>query len=78
MRLLFWCLIGLLLYLGLRKLGGGGRPGSARRAGASPAEDMVRCAACGLNVPKSEALPFDGQWACCAEHARQRQSTVRQ
>ncbi|SPE32647.1 conserved hypothetical protein [Burkholderiales bacterium] len=76
-RLLFWCLIGLLFYLGLRKLGRGGSLGSARPAGGNPAEDMVRCAACGLNLPKSEALPLNGQWACCAEHARERQPAVR-
>ncbi len=72
MRLLFWALIGVLAYLALRRLARDGQPGGRGRPGSSrAAEDMVRCAVCGLNLPKSEALPLDGRWACCAEHARQ-------
>jgi hypothetical protein len=73
-RLVFWCLMGVLLYAGLRKLTGGGRGGAGadRRpdAGAEHVESMVRCRVCGLNLPKSEALPVGDQWACCAQHAR--------
>ncbi|HYA66023.1 MAG TPA: PP0621 family protein [Burkholderiaceae bacterium] len=72
MRLLFWALLGLVAYLAVRRLTGDGKPSERQRAGSSrAAEDMVRCAVCGLNLPKSEALPLDGRWACCAEHARQ-------
>ena len=75
MRLVFLCLLGALAYAGLRKLveGGARRGADSSRgpdAGGASAEDMVRCRVCGLNVPKSEALPIDGQWACCAQHAR--------
>jgi uncharacterized protein len=73
-RLLFWALIGWLLILGVRKLTAGGktRAGGGADSAVSPAtaEDMVRCATCRLNLPKSEAVPFEGGWACCAEHAR--------
>jgi uncharacterized protein len=73
-RLLFWGLMGLLFYAVLRKLAQGGDSrtgGGPRRApGDALAEDMVRCAACGLNLPKSEGIPVDGRWACCEEHAR--------
>ncbi len=70
-RLLLWGLIAWLVYRGLRSLGGG----AAARRGAGPAhggaEDMVRCLACDLNVPKSEAVAAGaGRWACCEEHAR--------
>jgi hypothetical protein len=75
MRLVFWCLIGVLLYSGLRKLtggGSGGKPGAGGpNVGTGRAEDMVRCRVCGLNLPKSEALAVGGQWACCAQHASQ-------
>ena len=71
MRLLVWGLIGLLAYFVLRRLlRASPPPGHSAKAAA---EDMVRCAVCGLNLPKSEALPLDGHWACCPEHARQRQ-----
>ena len=72
MRLLFWVLIGLLVYFVVRGLTRGGQQDTRSRSAIGPAEDMVRCAVCGLNLPKSEALPLDGKWACCAEHARQR------
>ncbi len=75
MRLLFWCLIGAVLYAGLRKISGSGGAASSGDAsrnavGAGRAEDMVRCRVCGLNLPKSEALAVGRQWACCAQHAR--------
>lgn len=68
-RLLLWCVVGWLAYQGIRALGRGNRPGAAVPP-AAPSEDMVRCRACQLNLPRSEAIAIDGQWACCAEHAR--------
>lgn len=32
------------------------------------AEDMVRCAGCGLHLPKSESLESGGRYYCCAKH----------
>lgn len=32
------------------------------------AEDMVRCAHCGLHLPKGESVQADGQFFCSAEH----------
>jgi len=72
MRLLFWCVIGWLLYQGVRSMGRSARPGAGAGARPGQGEDMVRCCACQLNVPKSEAVAAGaGRWACCAEHARQ-------
>jgi len=76
MRLLFWGLAGWLLYLGIRKLGRGGDASLRQPGSRGHAEDMVRCVTCGLNLPKSEALPFEGRWVCCAEHARNHQPAV--
>jgi uncharacterized protein len=66
MRVLFWLLVGGLLVLAVRRLARG--PG--RSVAPAKAEDMVACAACGLNLPKSEAIAVDGHWACSTEHAR--------
>ncbi|HYH42174.1 MAG TPA: PP0621 family protein [Burkholderiales bacterium] len=35
------------------------------------AEDMVRCAQCGLHLPRSESLPAGTRFYCSAEHRRQ-------
>lgn len=32
------------------------------------AEDMVRCAHCGVHLPKGESVQADGQFFCGAEH----------
>lgn len=34
------------------------------------AEDMVRCAHCGVHLPKSESVTTRGQFFCSAEHQR--------
>jgi uncharacterized protein len=61
--------VGGLFLVGVRRLAAGaGGKGAGPRA--AVAEDMVRCATCRLNLPKSEAIAVDGGWACCAEHAR--------
>ena len=58
----------------------GSRPGGRRddRAAAAPpppgaagraAQDMVRCARCGLHLPAADAVQAGGQAYCGAEHA---------
>jgi uncharacterized protein len=32
------------------------------------AEDMVRCAHCGVHLPKGESILAGGKFFCCAEH----------
>jgi uncharacterized protein len=32
------------------------------------AESMVRCAQCGVHLPRGESLMVRGQYYCCAEH----------
>lgn len=34
----------------------------------SGAEDMVRCAHCGIHIPKSESINADGNYFCGPEH----------
>ena len=44
-----------------------------KRADAAPRanEDMVRCAQCGVHLPRSESLMTRGEYYCSAEHQRQ-------
>lgn len=35
-----------------------------------PAEDMVRCAHCAVNLPRGEAYYTQGDFFCTAEHQR--------
>lgn len=36
-------------------------------------EDMVRCAQCGVHLPKSESILARGEYYCSDEHRRQHQ-----
>ncbi|MBZ0106280.1 MAG: hypothetical protein K8H84_11715 [Sulfuricella denitrificans] len=38
---------------------------------AETGEDMVRCAQCGVHLPRSEAILSGGEFFCCDEHRRQ-------
>ena len=31
-------------------------------------QDMVRCAKCGVHLPRGESLARDGRYYCCADH----------
>ncbi len=37
------------------------------------AEDMVRCAHCGVHLPRSESIMAGGKFFCCEEHRRAHQ-----
>lgn len=37
---------------------------------AGTGEDMVRCAHCGVHLPKSESVLSDGEFFCSDEHRR--------
>jgi len=38
-------------------------------------EDMVRCAQCGVHLPRSESLASEQSFYCSADHRRIHQST---
>ena len=45
--------------------------GDARDAAAPRRdEDMVRCAQCGVHLPRSESIVTHGRYYCSAEHQR--------
>ncbi|MBI3901531.1 MAG: hypothetical protein HY306_01080 [Nitrosomonadales bacterium] len=43
---------------------------SREDAAPAPAEDMVRCAQCGVHLPKRESLLAGGKYFCGEEHRR--------
>jgi len=46
-------------------------PEVVRKPPASPvAEDMVRCAVCGVNLPRSESFTSRGRFFCSDDHRR--------
>ena len=65
-RLLFWILLGVIAWAVMKNWT---RAGVRRQRPEAPAaERMVRCEACGLNVPESDALTRGGRWFCSREH----------
>lgn len=67
-RLIFLLAVGVLVYLLLRSLR---RPPQSGQAEAAPdAEDMVRCAQCGVHLPRSESVQAEGRTFCCEAHRR--------
>lgn len=65
-RILFWIVLGVVVYAVTRNWS----RVAARRTGAAdrPSEPIVTCAACGLNVPQSEAHTRGSEWYCSREH----------
>ncbi|MBO1259949.1 hypothetical protein J3Q28_14765 [Bordetella holmesii] len=68
-KILFWFIAILVILTGWRML----NARNSRRAAppvAKPPETMVRCAHCGIHIPRSEAVLQNGQTWCSVEHAR--------
>jgi uncharacterized protein len=63
-RILFLLAAAFVVYYLLRSLRRPPRP----EAPAVKEEDMVACARCGVNLPRSEALEKGGEFYCCAAH----------
>ena len=49
--------------------------GRAHKPEAQGSEDMVRCAHCGVHLPRSESLMADQAFYCNADHRRLHQTT---
>ncbi|MGY6270727.1 PP0621 family protein [Achromobacter denitrificans] len=79
-KLLFWIFLVIVVLFAARIAGrmaaakqAGAQAGRTARGGApqpKAVESMVRCAHCGIHLPRSEALLQNGQTWCNAEHAR--------
>jgi uncharacterized protein len=69
-RLIFIVLIVVLVVWLLRRtIEGPGARDSAAAAGEAKG-DLVSCAHCGVNLPKTEARSAGGRHYCCEEHWR--------
>ncbi|CAD5379762.1 conserved hypothetical protein [Pseudomonas sp. OF001] len=47
------------------------RPQRPQPPAAAKAQPMVRCAQCGVHVPRAEALAHDNRWYCSRAHLEQ-------
>jgi uncharacterized protein len=75
-KLLTILILGILVYVILSRLRRGAerpvpppRTPSDRSHSGRP-EDMVRCAVCGVHLPRSESFTSRGQFYCTDEHRR--------
>lgn len=62
-RLLLIIAIAVVVYLLIRSY-----RKQAPQQDKTDAEDMVRCAHCGVHLPKGESVQVDGRFFCSAEH----------
>jgi uncharacterized protein len=66
-KLLLLLIAAVVIYSVLR---GMVRRGGSSARSAPPAERMVACGHCGINMPESEALESRGRFYCSEEHRR--------
>jgi len=69
-RLLFLALVVVGIVWLLKRAIAGPRGAEEARGDAPPAGELVRCAHCGVNLPKSEARAAGGRHYCSEEHWR--------
>jgi len=79
-KLIFWFVVAFGLLLVARLLAHAAhkrqappppqRPAPAPSSGSAMPESMVRCARCGIHLPRSEAVMIQGRTWCSTEHAR--------
>ncbi len=64
--------LGIVVYLIVNRMRREGEPPQTLRRPPAPpvAEDMVRCAVCGVNLPRSESFTTRGRFYCSDEHLR--------
>lgn len=65
-RLIFILLAILVVYLLLKSY----RRQLPKQDTSAATEDMVRCAQCGVHLPKSESILASGNFYCCDAHRR--------
>lgn len=66
-RLLFLLAIIIVVYLLIRSFRGNARNHEVQ-SGETQTEDMVRCAQCGVHLPRSESILSQGKSFCSAAH----------
>jgi uncharacterized protein len=69
-RFLLIALVVAVLVWALRRSPAGTQPGAPPGPGGERVGDLVACAHCGVNLPKSEARAAGGRHYCSEEHRR--------
>jgi uncharacterized protein len=69
-RLLFLLAVVIVVYLLLRSY----RKQAPKQDMPGAAEEMVRCAQCGVHLPKSESIMAGGNFYCSDAHRREHSS----
>jgi uncharacterized protein len=69
-RLLFLLAVVIVVYLLLKSF----RKQLPKQDVSAPAEDMVRCAQCGVHLPRSESIMAGGNFYCSDAHRREHTS----
>ncbi len=69
-RLLFLLAVVIVVYLILRSM----RAQAPKQDVAASSEEMVRCAQCGVHLPKSESILAGGSFYCSDAHRREHTS----
>jgi uncharacterized protein len=72
-KILFFVILGLVIYFLLKKQLGNRQSSGDKPSSRPVAEDMVKCAHCGVNLPRSEAIFSKGEFFCTPEHHRLKQ-----
>ena len=64
--------LGIVVYLIVSRMRREGNPAETTRKPPPPAapEDMVRCAVCGVHLPRSESFTSRGRFFCTDEHRK--------
>ena len=69
-RVIFWlALIAVAVWLWRRLMHS--KPAQRPSTSAADAAPMIRCACCGIHVPKTQALAADDLWYCSQQHLKQ-------
>ncbi|HYP67329.1 MAG TPA: PP0621 family protein [Thiobacillaceae bacterium] len=67
-KLLVLLILGFVIYAILKSYARSQTPDRRAPGPARGPEDMVKCARCGVNLPRSEALLSKGEFFCSREH----------
>jgi uncharacterized protein len=70
-RLLFLLAVIVVVFLLLRSFR---KRAPGQQHPPAAAEEMVRCAKCGVHLPKSESILAGGNFYCCDAHRREHSS----
>ena len=69
-KLLLIVIVGVVVYFIVRSYARSVAKSAGQTPRARPGEDMVRCAQCGVHLPKSESIVTHGKFFCSEEHRR--------